>query len=459
MSYQAAAFARITRRWAVLGAGMAIAFLGSSGCQTDENSTAKPLIIAISGDTSGWIVPCGCVTNQSGGLLRRGSYLDQLKEQGELLYLDAGGALQGESPYDLAKFEAIIRGERAMGVALHNVGAAEAALKPDQLRQIENSLGNNPFFLSANVQDADGRPFGIPSKVLELAGRRVQIIGVISPHYATDDIQISDPSKAILDELERSPKGGDHELTIVLAYLPEEELRELASKLPEVDVIVGGPTGQAMAPEKVGRMLLASATNKGKFLIRLNVPAEANPQITGEAIELTDKFTNSQKQQENLDQFYRELAARDFSADETSFVFGASVNSNATHQIAGTTTCRECHETDCQVWDQTPHAHAWQTLLKTGSHVDSYCQQCHVTGFGVPGGFVSAKRSPSRVNVGCESCHGPSLQHAENPQMRTFHFENAAATCVHCHDPENSPSFDYSDYWPRVEHGIQGALK
>lgn len=441
----------------MLGAALAMTCLGSSGCQTNE-SAAKPLIIAISGDTTGWIVPCGCTTNQSGGLLRRGTYLEQLRQQEDVLYLDAGGALQGSSPYDIAKFEAIARGEQEMQVALHNIGAAEAALGTDRLRKIEQSLGGKPLFLSANLQDSGGKPFGMPSKILEIAGRRVLVMGVLSPQYATNDVQITSPRKAVLAELARSDRERQHDLAIVLAYLPEGELRELARQLPEVDVIVGGPTGQAIAPEKVGPLLLASATNKGKFLIRLNLPAGDNPQISGQAVELTKQFADSKKQQENLDYFYQELAAQDFAASETSFMPGSVATSDTAHRIAGTKACRECHQADCQLWDQSPHAHAWQTLCKTGSQVDSYCQQCHVTGFGVPGGFVSAKRSLDRANVGCESCHGPSRQHVENPQVATFHHEHAAATCVHCHDPENSPSFEYGTYWPQVEHGLKGAL-
>ncbi|RCS54086.1 hypothetical protein DTL42_02740 [Bremerella cremea] len=442
------------RGWGMLGAGLALTCLaGNSGCDFGNAAPSKPLLIAISGDTAGWIVPCGCTTNQSGGLLRRGTYLDQLRQQGDLVYLDAGGALHGTSPYDIAKFEAILQGEKKMGISLHNIGAAEAALGEAELRRIEQTLDDEPLFLSANVHNHSGQPLGIPAKVLEIGQRRVLVIGVLSPSFATDQLEVSDPKQAILNELQRSQESGGHDVSIVLAYLPEEELRELASQLPEVDAIVGGPTGQAMAPEQNGPLLLASATNKGKFLIRLTLPVGKKQRMTGEVVEMTEDFAESPGQQANLDDFYQELAARDFMSSETSF---ETAPAGESHRIAGTKSCRQCHEADCQVWEHSAHAHAWQTLLKTGSQVDSYCQQCHVTGFGLPGGFVSAKRSLDRVNVGCESCHGPSQRHAEQPQQRTYHFQNAASTCVRCHDPENSPLFDYDTYWPRIEHGLKG---
>ena len=86
---------------------------GDSGRVQDPPSEtdSQPLYVVVSGDTAGWIVPCGCTSNQSGGLLRRGTYLQQLRSAGEVLYVDAGGAAAGTSAYDRAKFEAILQGE------------------------------------------------------------------------------------------------------------------------------------------------------------------------------------------------------------------------------------------------------------------------------------------------------------------------------------------------------------
>src|SRR5947209_18627684 len=68
---------------------------------------ARPLRVVISGDTAGWITPCGCTANQSGGLLRRGSYLDAARHDATVLYADAGGAVTGNSAYQRLKLTAI----------------------------------------------------------------------------------------------------------------------------------------------------------------------------------------------------------------------------------------------------------------------------------------------------------------------------------------------------------------
>src|SRR2546426_917679 len=61
--------------------------------------SAKPIRIVVSGDTQGWIVPCGCTSNQSGGLPRRGRYVADLRQSNRVLLFDVGGAASGSAPY------------------------------------------------------------------------------------------------------------------------------------------------------------------------------------------------------------------------------------------------------------------------------------------------------------------------------------------------------------------------
>lgn len=95
-------------------------------------------MVVVSGDTSGWIVPCGCTTNQSDGLVRRGAYLHDLRQQADVIYLDVGGAPSGTAEYDIAKSQAILDGQQVMGLALHNLGEAEVALGAAQLQKRES---------------------------------------------------------------------------------------------------------------------------------------------------------------------------------------------------------------------------------------------------------------------------------------------------------------------------------
>lgn len=406
-------------------------------------ATVKPLALVVSGDTRGWLSPCGCTSNQSGGLLRRATYVAGLRAHHDVLLCDAGGAPGGDSTYDRLRFDAILHGERAMGVAAHNLGAAELALGPGWLR--ETARATEVPFVAANATAVDGQPLAPASRTIQRGGVTVRVIGVVSPTFATAEIRVSDPAGAVLEELQR---GVPVQQTVVLAWLPESELRELAQQLPEVDVIVGGPTGQSIVPEKVGRTWLAAATNKGKFVVEMSLTGKT---WSGTVVEMSTAFADEPGQQKLLDQFRADLADRDLPAAETSFLSAVARNAPADFRVAGSASCRACHVAEMESWHASGHGHAWQTLEKTGAHVDAACQACHTTSFGFPGGFATRQASADRVDVGCESCHGPSERHVHDPQVRTPF--RAAEQCQSCHDPENSPGFEFAAYWERIRHG------
>jgi hypothetical protein len=156
-------------------------------------------------------------------------------------------------------------------------------------------------------------------------------------------------------------------------------------------------------------------------------------------------------QVENLRRFHAALAERDFAAPDTGLVAALPAALPAEYAVAGSQSCRECHTADCRLWSESKHAHAWETLERRSSHMDPYCQQCHTTGYGLPGGFASVRTTPKRTAVGCENCHGPGLAHQRDPATRTPFAANDQ--CVRCHDRENSPTFEYSGYWEQIRHG------
>ena len=441
---------KTTPTWAVATANFAVVVVGTVwvvGCQNAHSTEAPPVVVLVSGDTHGWIVPCGCTSNQSGGLLRRGSYVEKLASESQVVLLDAGGAPAGSAPYQREKFEAIVQGELLMGLAAHNIGAAEAELGAEYLRELAQRL--EAPLVSANARDRTGQPIVPAVKLVPVEGSRpLAVVGVLSPSL-DHGLRVEDPEESILTALESV--AGKYEYAVVLAYLPSEELRALAERLPEVDVIIGGPTGQAIPPQRHGPTLLASATNKGKFLAELRPPQQPGSGWSGQIVEMDESLADAAEQEENLEVFYALLGERDYAASETGLAVDWSLDLPEGYQAAGSAACQECHSLDYDSWEYSTHAHAWGTLEAEGAHVDSYCQQCHTTSFGLPGGFVSVQRSPARVDVGCESCHGPSQAHVDDPRIRTPFA--AADQCIRCHDRENSPEFDYDAYWPQIEHG------
>jgi hypothetical protein len=281
-------------------------------------------------------------------------------------------------------------------------------------------------------------------------------MGVLSRRYAASGLQIDDPREALLQTI--AATRGQYDSLVVLAYMPEEELQQLATDLPEADAIVGGPTGQSLAPRKVGPTLLASATNKGKFLIQLQAaPVGQTSGWTGQVVELGPQFADDADQQANVQKYLDGLEAKDFPAQDTGFAPALPAHLPASYRLAGSSSCQQCHQGDCKAWQDSHHANAWQTLVGRGYHVDSYCQQCHTTGFGMPNGFHSRAGSPHALGVGCESCHGPSAAHVRDPKVKTTFA--AKDQCSRCHDRENSPKYNYAVFWPQIRHGSAPASK
>lgn len=413
------------------------------------SGSAVPVTLIVSGDTAGWIVPCGCTSNQSGGMLRRGTFVAEERARGEVIVVDAGGAPGGTSAYQRTRFEAILQGEIALGLAAHNLGAPEAALGADYLRDVARRL--DVPFVSANVRDAAGKLIAEPCRIVQAGGSRIALVGVLSSRIGISGCRVDDPQAAVLSALEQH--RGQYDWAVVLAYLPEPELRAFAAAVPEAHAVVGGPTGQSIAPERSGASLIASATNKGKFLVALSVPVGSSRlPWEGRVVEMSAKFADAPAQQEIVRAFRKGLAVRDFSAPETGFAPTTTAAAPADFRVAGSQACAACHADDCEVWQASAHARAWQTLVKAESQVDPECQRCHSTGYGLPGGFESIARSAARMGVGCESCHGPSLAHVRKPTKSKPPFI-ARDECRSCHDRENSPEFEFDAYWSQIVHG------
>jgi 2',3'-cyclic-nucleotide 2'-phosphodiesterase (5'-nucleotidase family) len=405
------------------------------------------LHILTSGDTAGWITPCGCTANQSGGLERRATLIQSIGDKDSRIYLDAGGSASDNTEYQKTKFAAILDGIKLIGIEAHNIGANETELSPSELFEIAKAT--QVSFVSANLKSVDATVTITPSKIISRGAFQVLVTGVIAPTLVENDEWVaSDPLQAAI----RILQSEEADCKIVLAYMPEPELIKFAQSLPEANIILGGPTGQVMQPTTTGAGIVASATNKGKFISHLKAIKRSGKVTVSPApvLEVKSDLELSELQTNNLHRYLETLKKTDFSATET----GLSRRlTRASDQLvfAGSESCKQCHSEIFRQWQSTKHAHAWQTLEQKKSHVDPACQLCHTTGYGETGGFEAIRSSLDRVDVGCESCHGPSALHNRTPTIRTPW--TAKTQCASCHDHENSPTFQLDSYWAKIAHG------
>ncbi|MCB1185596.1 hypothetical protein KDL29_00385 [bacterium] len=162
-------------------------------------------------------------------------------------------------------------------------------------------------------------------------------------------------------------------------------------------------------------------------------------------------------------------------------------------RIMGQETCNTCHANIYQAMLGTKHQLAFQTLEEVAAtdperkHADkdSKCLSCHVTEYISPnGGWNKIDKPEELAMVSCESCHGPAEFHVTLMTVRLSGksddsisdeqippgqldadgrnefgiMRGSADTCKKCHDAENSPKFNFDEYWSRIQHSKDMAM-
>ncbi|MBU0965176.1 MAG: hypothetical protein KKA54_02235 [Proteobacteria bacterium] len=111
----------------------------------------------------------------------------------------------------------------------------------------------------------------------------------------------------------------------------------------------------------------------------------------------------------------------------------------------GSHACVKCHAEIGERWQQTRHAHAFETLVEKKQQSNTHCLPCHVTGVSIFDRQPSLALSltDSLHNVGCETCHGPGMAHTINPEEAKLNKHPDAYLCLECHSTEHDDAFHF----------------
>lgn len=114
----------------------------------------------------------------------------------------------------------------------------------------------------------------------------------------------------------------------------------------------------------------------------------------------------------------------------------------------GSQACQDCHETEYSNYIQySKKAHSFKSIKKMEKKLtpEEYqsCFECHTTGFGKPGGFVSESETPDLKDAGCEVCHGPGSLHVESEDPDDISREISMEDCHTCHNENRIQDFDF----------------
>lgn len=451
--------------------------------------------LILSGEQDGYIEPCGCTENQSGGLSRRGNLIKQLQDlKWKTAGLDLGGIVRRDRLQSQLKFRTMLVSLKDLNYKAIGLGAKDIKLGPDYL--LSQHTPEDPesiAYVCANVTFYDSTELGTPARTrtFEEGGLKFGVTGVLGKSLELElkqvqDVKVEEPTEAIKSALE-SLEAADVDIRILLSHGSMDEGKQLAAQFPEFDIVLtaGGAEDPAGTPAVVGETLLLDVGHKGKHTAVLGIYPDGNPKYRFELVQLDRvRFKDTQKMVDHMQFYQKQLEQQQIMIAES------PVGHPSGASFVGSDTCAECHEEEYEIWKKTPHAsaflsldpankrHGYERLKGVSRLYDPECVCCHVTGWNPEdvyryrSGYIAKafagtddEIAASKIlkGVGCENCHGPGSQHidlandGEDEQaaalMRvTKEQANTNSGCYKCHDLDNSPKFDFDKYWPKIAH-------
>lgn len=433
---------------------------------------AEPFVdrvrLVVSGSMLGRLEPCGCAGGQLGGLPRRMQYLGEQRSYD--LLVEGGDLVAGNSELDLQKaFTAltVLFGMQRPYDAL-GVGPRDLLLPREEWSSYASMAALVTTDLAADSADWPGVPF-VEKQVRDQRVRLVSFTGSLPEGASPPDhpLTLLAPTAA----WQRGLAGAAPEtLRVLLLHVGDIAARKLVAGLePKPDLVLcfdPAYTDPPAHPELVDGVPFVYPGIRGRNLVLVSLARlPSGPRAGTEVIPLAGSRTvpggggdpdvkqalRQHRLQVQQDGVLAKLANQRPTATGAEYV--------------GTARCGGCHPTAQTAWQQSKHAHAWQTLVdaeadpkRYGWPVTAYpdCVGCHVVGYGERSGFVGFDRTPDLAAVGCESCHGPGSAHANSGgqvALGKVGGGQASVLCARCHDYEQSPDFLYGDRWPKIEHG------
>lgn len=470
----------------------------------DAGTAREPLFVdwpeptvalLVTGRQHGFLEPCGCsgLDSQNGGLVRRGTLVQQLINKGwPVVPLDAGNQVRRFGRQAEIKFQTTIEGLRTMGYEAISFGPDDLRLPAPELVGVIAPRGNEAsLFVSANVE-VFAPTFTSPSRVIERGGKKIGITAILGERnrsFINSGDVIMESAEAGIREAWPRLKQAECDLYVLISHATIEESETLAKKFPQFQLVV--TTGGAGEPQRHPQQIAGTETQmiqvgtKGMFAGVVGLFNDPARPLRYQRIPLDSRFPDSKEMLQLFVAYQNQIKAAGLE--------GLGIQprpSPSGLEFVGSEVCGDCHEREYKIWKegnegQKPkHAHAYATLQNPPNNrggiprnFDPECISCHVVGWNpqkyhpYESGFLSLEETPHLTDVGCENCHGPGSKHvaAEEGELDVnademdrfrdqmwLDVQDAEEKCLECHDLNNSPAFHeegaFERYWQKIVH-------
>ncbi len=436
------------------------------------------LVFVVTGQTYGYLKPCGCSQFQLGGLERRANFMNQMRDKGwRVVGLDLGDIMptketKGLYEQSLKKYETTLKALKEMGYVAVGVGETDISSQLFQLlgRYTINNPGKSPILLAGNLLGVQRDNSGA---VVQATPREKHFdVQAVRPMIENIEI-IEDPKipigvagligSSVYKPLEKSVpefgyEAGDANLKAGLAAMakskanPElkallyqgslDEAKELAKDFPQwqlivclsdspeppmLPTIVSGKNGETTTIVQVG--------HKGRYVGVVGVfKTDKGFDLKYQLVPMGEEYVTPEKPEAEalqkilplLEKYAADVKRSNHLEDVKKLQHPMQVKfPNANLKYVGDLACAKCHAAEHKVWSATKHSHAYEALEKVAKrpslrNFDPECISCHSVGYEYESGFKNAKDTPNLMNNGCENCHGPGSGHSAQPKNAEY---------------------------------------
>lgn len=385
----------------------------------------KPLTIVASGLTEDYLEPCGCGGQDAGGLARRAEMLSEVRRnaRGPVVVLEAGSFG--------------VRPER-LPLTLQAVGAMApdaCAVSADDLAvwdRVAPLTVERALPTTSVVPPGVGRPVTTelrPASRLIVGPPAGWRVGVVSACFG--GLSLYDVARRCGNEL-AALRAEEVDLTVLVSHLGRAATEQLVARLetaPPSLILLATGSDLPAQPWQTDSTTWAPLARRGRSLSVVTQDAPGAPLRVEQRLVKTGLVDRTI--QGWVDSFYERLRA------------GQETLEPRPEPFLAPSACGRCHPAAVAAWRQQPHARAVQTLVDRQRDVAS-CLRCH---------SEAARRGGTVPTAGdrgvqCATCHGQLAAHVKDPEQTVTSFRQE--DCESCHNPENSPRWDYPSYLEQV---------
>lgn len=442
-------------------------------------NTKPDAVLILSGQTFGFLQPCGCTRPQKGGLERRANLVAQMRAKGwPVAGFDLGdvhpdrhpiGPAEITTPSDQAirKYVTTMNALREMGYVAVGLGHTEfTAGVYNVLASYALQAERPPFVLAGNLTAmSDGKPQpreqafhrGVEGATRPLVGLAeiahvgdvfVGVAGVVGK-AVSEEAKKLDKQLAFLeaqDVIGQAVAGlaaSPHKpaVNVLLYQGTSEDARKVAKEWPQFRIILcqADDPEPPQFPQYVDhadgtKTMLIQVGHKGRYVgaVGLFKNQAGGFDLRYQLVPLGEEYvtpSNPADEKANgalalLEEYAKQVQSHNLLAKVPQRPHGDQIRMKDLNlSYVGSDRCMGCHAGEHAKWKGSHHGHALDTLEAKAArpglrNLDGECVACHTVGFGYKTGFENAAKTPALKHVGCESCHGPGSGHMSAPRNR-----------------------------------------